>query len=227
MATDIRILSAGAVKPGLTRVIEGFERERHGKVLVDFATAPAIAKRLTNDRSLDIVIAPPEIFEAAISSDKLPARSMLLGRIGVGVMVRDGVALPKITTIEEVKQSLLHCESLVFNQASTGLYIDNLLKRLGIATQSEQKITRCDDFAAVREQIIHSVGKAIGFGATTVIVESRGKGVAFAGPLPAELQNYTSYAAALMANANDDARAFMEYLTAPTARLILQSAGID
>jgi len=30
-----------------------------------------------------------------------------------------------------------------------------------------------------------------------------------------------------MANANDDARAFMEYLTAPTARLILQSAGID
>jgi len=148
MAPNIGILSTGAVKPGLTKVIEGFEREQHSKVLVDFATAPAIAKR--NDESFDIVIAPRDPLKTAKSTGKLSGESMLLGRIGVGVMVRDGAVLPKIATIEELKKTLLNSEAIVFNQASTGLYIDNLFKQLGIAAQLEPKITRCSDFAAVR-----------------------------------------------------------------------------
>jgi len=225
MAPNIRILSTGAVKPGLTKVIEGFEREQHSKVLVDFATAPAIAKR--NDESFDIVIAPRDPLKTAKSTGKLSGESILLGRIGVGVMVRRGAARPRIANVEELKQSLLNCESILFNQASTGLYIDNLLKRLGIAAQVEAKITRCGDFAAVRERIASSHEDAIGFGATTVIAESATEGVTFVGPLPAELQNYTSYAASLTASAMDDAKAFVDYLASPAATAILKSAGID
>lgn len=227
MAMDIKLISAGAVKPGLTKVIEGFEGEQPSKVLVDYATAPAIAKRIANDELFDIVIAPPDLLETAKSTGKLSTQPIFLGRIGVGVMVRLGNPMPSIATVEELKQTLLNCQAIVCNQASTGLYIDNLFNRLGIAAQLEAKITRCADFAAVREQISNGSTNAIGFGATTVIVESSDKGVAFAGPLPAQLQNYTSYAAALTAGANDAAQTFMEYLAAPTARSILKSVGID
>ena len=48
----------------------------------------------------------------------------------------------------------------------------------------------------MRDHIAKGHGNEIGFGATTVIIENAGKGVQFAGPLPAAIQNYTAYAAA-------------------------------
>jgi len=150
-----------------------------------------------------------------------------VGRIGVGVMVRDGAPLPGIAAVDELKQSLLNSESIVFNQASTGLYIDSLFKRLGIAAQIEAKITRCADFAAVRDLVSKGQSNAIAFGATTVIVESADKGIKFVGPLPAEIQNYTAYAAVRTPDSGNDTAAFTDYLATPAAKSLLRSAGIE
>jgi molybdate transport system substrate-binding protein len=53
--------------------------------------------------------------------------------------------------------------------------------------------------------------------------------VKFAGPLPAEIQNYTSYAAAIIAGseAKEAAQQFMSYLVSPTAKALLTAAGIQ
>ena len=45
----------------------------------------------------------------------------MVGRIGVGVMVREGAPLPKIATVDELRQSLLEADSVVYNHASTGI----------------------------------------------------------------------------------------------------------
>jgi molybdate transport system substrate-binding protein len=72
-------------------------------------------------------------------------------------------------------------------------------------------------------------GREIGLGATTVIIENESRGVKFAGPLPAEIQNYTSYAAAIIAGseAKEAAQQFMSYLVSPTAKALLTAAGIQ
>ena len=227
MPGQINILSAGAVSPGLVRVIDAFRRETGDDVTVNFATAPELRKRLASGESADIVIAPPELLDELTKSGRAAAERVMVGRIGVGVMVRDGAPLPGIATVEELKQSLLNSESIVFNQASTGLYIDNLFKRLGIAAQTEAKIKRCADFTAVRDHVSKGQSNAIGFGATTVIVESADKGIKFVGPLPAEIQNYTAYAAVRTPDSGNDAAAFMDYLETPAAKSILRSVGID
>lgn len=226
MPGQINILSAGAVSPGLVRVIETFRRDSGDDIIVSFATAPELRKRLGSAESAHIVIAPLELLDE-LAKSAIAAGRVMVGRIGVGVMVRDAAPLPRIATVEELKQSLLNSESIVFNQASTGLYIDSLFKRLGIAAQTEAKIARCEDFAAVRDRIGKGQSNAIGFGATTVIVESADKGVKFAGPLPAEIQNYTVYAAARTSDSGDDAAAFTDYLATPAAKSILRSAGIE
>ena len=220
MSGQINILSAGAVSPSLGRVIDAFRRETGDEVIVSFATAPELRKRLASGESADIVIAPPELLDELTKSGRAAAERVMVGRIGVGVMVRDGAPLPGIATVEELKQSLLNSESIVFNQASTGIYIDSLFMRLGIAAQIEAKIIRCGDFTAVRDHISKGHSNAIGFGATTVIVASSDKGVKFAGPLPAEIQNYTTYAAALTSNAGKQTAAFMDYPGAPPAQSI-------
>lgn len=227
---EIKLLSAGAVKPGLVKVIDAFKHETGHGVEVAFATAPAIRQRLNGDETIDLVIAPPELLaEIARTGKILGDERSTVGRIGVGVMVRDGAPVPRIATVDDFKESLLDTESVVYNQASTGIYLENLFDRLGISTQLNAKTTRYPDFAAVRDHVSNGKGSEIGLGATTVIVESESKGVKFVGPLPSEIQNYTTYAAAIIAGnpAGDAAVSLLRYLTSPKAKTIFISAGIE
>jgi molybdate transport system substrate-binding protein len=227
MPAQINILSAGAVQPGLVKVIESFRCETGHDVKVTFATAPELRKRMGSGELPDVVVGPPDLLDELVKSGSAAAERVIVGRIGVGVMVRDGAPVPKIATVDKFKQALLNSQSIVFNQASTGLYIDSLFKRLGIAVATEAKITRYADFAAVRDHVANGHGIEIGFGATTVIIENAGHGLRYIGPLPAELQNYTTYTAALTANGGYAARALLRYLATPAATAIFTAAGIQ
>jgi molybdate transport system substrate-binding protein len=229
MPMEINVLSAGAVQPGLVKVIDAFRHETGGEVKVTFATAPTIRKRLTSGEIADVLIAPPEVLDALekTASSKTADRNVV-GRIGVGVAVRDGAPIPKVATVDEFKQSLLSAESIVYNQASTGIYLESLFERLGISAQLKAKTTRYSDFAAVRDHVTKGRVNEIGLGATTVIIESASKGLKFAGALPEEIQNYTTYAATITADgpARDAAVALLRYLSSPKAKTIFASVGI-
>jgi molybdate transport system substrate-binding protein len=229
MAGKIKILSAGAVKPGLVPALAAFQRDGGYEIAIEFATAPAIRQRLRGGQAPDVVIAPPDVLDEMLQTSKVAADRVTLGRIGVGVMVRNGAAVPKIASVDEFIHVLLDAESIVYNQASTGIYLDKLFDRLGVAAQLESKTTRSVDFAAVLGHVRDSADNEVGFGATTVIIENAGKGSHFVGPLPAEIQNYTDYAAALTARGREvnAARALIEYFTTPAARMIFTAAGIS
>jgi len=230
MPAKITILSAGAVKPGLAKVIDAFRSETDHEVTISFATAPAIRKQLGGGEAFDLVIAPPDLLDELASCGKAEIGDRVtVGRIGVGVMVRDGAPVPKIATVDEFKQSLLNAESIVYNQASTGIYLESLFDRLGISAQLKAKTTRYPDFAAVRDHVSNGKGSEIGLGATTVIIESANKGLKFVGPLPAEIQNYTTYAATIMADsaAGNAALSLLRYLTSAKAKAMFTTAGIE
>ena len=230
MEDELTILSAGAVKPGLTKVIDAFRRESNYDVRVSFATAPAILKKIGGGESVDLVVAPPKVLDELANTGKFPAADRItVGRIGVGVMVRDGAPLPAISTVDEFKSALINAESLVYNQASTGIYLEALFDRLGIGAALQARSSRYPDFAAVLEHVRRGNGREIGLGATTVIIENRDKGVQFAGPLPEAIQNYTAYAATFTEEGNlkQAAQQFMRYLSSQAARTLLATAGIQ
>ena len=70
MTNELKILSAGAVKPGLTKVIDAFQRDSGNRVQVAFATAPAIVKQIGDGATVDVVIAPPGVLEQLVKSGK-------------------------------------------------------------------------------------------------------------------------------------------------------------
>ena len=144
-------------------------------------------------------------------------------------MVRDGATLPQISTVDEFKEALLGAESLVYNQASTGTYLETLFDRLGIAAQLSVKTARYPDFAAVLDHVSNGKGREVGLGATTVIIENAGKGMQFAGALPEEIQNYTAYESAVLTACQSikAAQEFIGYLILPKARRQLAAAGIE
>lgn len=224
----IAVLSAGAVKPGLTQVVQEYRRRSQEDVALSFATAPAILERIERGDPFDIVIAPAGVLDRLGAIDKIAAERVLLGRIGVGVLVRDGAPVPALGTLEELQKTLLDSESIVYNQASTGNYLEALFDRLGISGPLAAKTTRYADFAAVLDHVSKGENREIGFGATTVILENAGKGVAFAGPLPSEIQNYTSYSAALTIDGigKGATREFFLYLASSAAKSRFATAGI-
>jgi len=217
MAAEIKVLSAGAVEPGLRAAAAAFQKQSGHGVNITFNTAPEIRKRIAGGDAFDVVIAPPAALDEFAGAGKVTADRANLGRVGLGVAVRPGAAVPDISSADALKRSVLQTESIVFNRASSGIYLENLLKKMGIYEQVEAKTTRYSDAAAVMEHVLKGKGREIGFGPVTEILQHRDKGLKLVGPLPPEVQNYTSYSAAPMtAAANSElARVLVRYLGSP------------
>src|SRR3989440_3263253 len=227
MAAEIRVLSAGAVEPGLRAAAAAFRKQSGHEVNIAFNTAPEIRKRIGGGEAFDVVIAPPAALEEF--AGKVTADRANLGRVGLGAAVRPGAAVPGSSSSEALKRSVLEADSIVFNRASSGVYFENLLKKMEIYEKVQAKTTRYADGAAVMEHVLKGKGREIGFGPITEILQHRGKGLKLVGPLPPEVQNYTSYSAAPMtaAASAELARVFVRYLGSPESKALFVGAGID
>ncbi|MES2361216.1 MAG: substrate-binding domain-containing protein [Pseudomonadota bacterium] len=227
-AADIQVLSAGAIEPGLKAAASAFEKQTGHVARITFNTAPELRKRMEGHSAFDVVIAPPAVIGEFAAASKLAETRANVGRVGMGVAVREGAALPDIGSAETLKRSVLAADSLVFNRASTGLYLEGLLRKMDVYAQVEGKTTRYPDGAAVMEHVIKGKGGEIGFGAITEILLYQGKGLKFVGPVPAEVQNYTSYIAAPLASGKQQALAqqFVSFLSGPVGKPLFVAAGV-
>jgi molybdate transport system substrate-binding protein len=228
-AADLSVLSAGAIEPGVNKAVVAFQQETGHKVRLQFNTAPQIRKRLTEGEAWEVVIAPPALLDELGRSRKLGAERVAVGRVGLGVVVRMDAPVPDIASTEALKQALLQSESLVFNRASTGIYLEGLLLKMGLWPVLEGRTTRYPDGASVMEHVLHGKGREIGFGAMTEILLYREKGLKLVGPLPAEVQNYTSYSGTVIEGAKEPevASEFVRYLGGPVGRGLFAAAGIE
>ena len=102
-------------------------------------------------------------------------------------------------------------------------------KVLGILETLKPKTTRYPDGASVMEHVIRGSGNEIGFGAITEIRLYEPKGLAYVGPLPDDVQNYTTYEIALMRGAQQPgaARAALKLLGTPAGRSAFVDGGVQ
>ncbi|HWJ00851.1 MAG TPA: substrate-binding domain-containing protein [Burkholderiales bacterium] len=228
-AAEVKVLSAGALEPGMKAAAAEFQKAGGHSVKIAFNTTPQIRKRIGDGEVHDVVVAPPAVIDEFAKAGKLGQDRANVGRVGMGVAVRPGAPAPDISSPEALRKSVLDAESLVFNRASTGIYLENLLKKMGVYDRVEKKTTRYDDAAAVMEHVLKGKGREIGFAPITEILLHRDRGLRLVGPLPAEVQNYTSYSAGIMAGAPSASAAqeFVRYLGTPAAKKVFVAAGIE
>jgi len=228
-ATEITVLSAGAVEPALGPASVAFERRTGHAVKISFAPAPQIRARIAAGEMWDVVIAPPAVLDEFTKAGKIENERVTLGRVGMGVAVRAGAPVPDISNVEALKRSLLAAESLVFTRGSSGVYFEALLKKMGLYEQVEGKITRYDDGESAIGHVLKGKGKEVSFGQLTEIRLYGDKGLRLIGPLPEEVQNYTFYAGVPMtARTNAEvARAFVRHLGSSDVQAVFAAAGIE
>jgi len=229
-AAEIKVLSGGAVEPGMHAFAQQVKRDLGHELNILFNTTPQIAKRLAAGEVYDILILPPAAVEKAVKDGQVVADSRVpVGRVGAGIVVRTSAPAPSVATVDQLKQALLNADSVVYNTASSGIYLDKLFGNMGILDQLKSKTARYANANSVMEHVIKGKGNEIGLGPITEIKMYESKGLKLVGPLPAEVQNYTSYDAALMtgASAADAARAVLRQLATPAAKAIFVAAGIE
>ena len=229
-AAEIKVLSAGAIEPGLRAFARLVKTKTGHDLVIQFNTAPRIAERLAAGETFDVLISPPAVIEQAARNGKVVAGSSVpVGRVGAGIVVRSDASAPNVATVDALKQALLGADAIVYNTASTGLYLDRLFEKMGVLDQVKAKTTRYPDGAAVMEHVLKTKGSVLGFGAITEIRQYEPKGLRLVGPLPADVQNYTSYDAALMtaASAAEPAKAALALLATPEAKAVFVSAGVE
>ncbi len=228
-AAEIKVLTAGAFKQVLLALIPDFEKQTGHKVTLDNATVGALTKQIEAGEAFDLAVLTPAAVNNLTDKGKFAAGSRVnLARVGVGVVVRDGTPKPDVSSVEAFKRALLAAQSVAYIDpaagGSSGIYVAGLLDRLGVAAEVKPK-AKLIPGGAVAEHVARGEAE-LGIHQISEILPV--KGVVLVGPLPAEIQNYTVYAAGIGANAKaaDAAKALIAALSGPAAADVLKSKGM-
>jgi molybdate transport system substrate-binding protein len=229
-AAEIKVLTAGAFKQVLLMLVPDFEKQTGHKVIVENDTVGALAKRIEGGEVFDLAVLTPAAVNDLSSKGKFVAGSRTnLGRVGVGVVVREGAPKPDISSVDAFKKALLAAKSVAYIDpaagGSSGIYVAGLLDRLGVAAEVKPK-AKLIPGGAVAEHIARGEAE-LGIHQISEILPV--KGVTLVGPLPADIQNYTVYAAGLGAHGKESeaAKALLKTLSGPAAADVLKSKGME
>ena len=228
-AAEVKILTAGAFKQVVLAVMPELEKLGH-KVTVDNDTVGALQKRIDGGETFDVVVVTPGAIDDLAKKGKVAEGSKtVLARVGVGVMVKAGTSMPDVSSVESFKQALLAAKSVAYidpaSGGSSGIYVASLLQKLGIAEQVKPK-ERLKKGGYVAD-LIKSGEAELGIHQISEIVPV--KEVVLVGPLPAEIQNHTTYAAGIGAGTKESeaAKAIIRVLSGPAAAAVLKEKGMD
>ena len=227
---ELRVLSAGAVKGGVAKIAADFGKTAGTLVAVDFAPAPELRSRVAAGEAADVVIVPGAIMDEFAKQGKIVADSRaFLGRSRMGVVVHAAARVPDLSSTAEFRQVMLAATQVIYNKASSGLYAAKLLEKLGLKETLGSKIVVVDSGAAVMETVAAQPPGAVGLAQISeiMVLVNKGCAVKLAAPLPAEIQNETSYDAAATRGAPDAARNLVRQLTSGAARKVFAATGIN
>jgi molybdate transport system substrate-binding protein len=230
-AADLKVISAGAVRGLIAQIIDDYSRQTGQKFDFTIGTTGQLRNIIASGQPADLIIVSVPLMTELEKTGGLMAGSRAdLGRVGIGVAVRDSAVAPDVATPETFRQTLIAAHTVAYTNpaegGTSGIYFTQLAERLGIGDAIKKKavMTRGGREAAI-EVAEGRADMAIVFISEAVAV----KGVKLAGPLPAPLQDYSGYAAAVPAASTDPAaaRAFIAALSSPAMAARWRANGFE
>ena len=229
-AAEIKVLSAGAYKAVVVALAPEFEQRTGHRIVVDNDTAGALAKRIEGGEAYDLVVVTPAVVTQLAKAGTAAAGAPTpLARVAIGVAVKEGAPKPDIGSVAAFQKALLDAKSVAYVDpaagGSSGIYLDKLFETMGIADRIKPKAVLVPGGLVATRVVSGEADIAIHQISEILAVP----GAVLVGPIPAEIQNYTSYAGALSAAPRDAAaaQAFLAVLAGPQAAAVLQAKGME
>jgi molybdate transport system substrate-binding protein len=222
-AAEIKVFTARAIATVLDKVGGEFERTSGHKLNVISGFGPIFLKQIAAGEPFDILVSTPPTMEALFKEGKLIADTRTnLVRSGVGVEVRAGAPKPDIGSVETFKRAMLNAKSIGYLRVGG---VPQLMDRLGIADAIKSKVTIPETDAV--SELVAKGELELGVVVMTQILTT--PGVELVGPLPPEIQFYTTFVAGISADskAPDAARDLIKFLRGPTAIPVMKAQGME
>ena len=222
----IKVMSAIVIKAAYTQLAAHFERRFGHAIETEWLPSIDIRQRLKAGEIADLFFMSREAIEELVSFEVVEANKIVnLAKAGIGVAVREGTPLPKIKTVEEFRGALLKARSIAYSTGPSGDYLIGLFDRLGLSTALENKTRVIKD-----EPVAALVARGeidLGFQQKSEILPI--SGVSYVGPLPPEIQNYTTIAVGqhLRASSPHAAQQWVDFLLRPESSQAINQTGLD
>ena len=218
-AAEIKVISAGAVRSVIAGMIEDY-RKRSGDTF-DFTvgTTGQLRDVIASGKPADLLITSAPLMAELEKTGKLtPGSRTDLGRVGIGVAIREGAPTPDFSTPAAFAKMLLDAKSVTYTApelgGTSGVHLFALLKKLGIYDAVTKKGIHAKGGIDISQKVARGEAE---IGVTLISEIVPVKGARMAGPLPEELQLWTVYTSAIPASSTQPAaaRAFVAALTSP------------
>jgi molybdate transport system substrate-binding protein len=227
-AGEIRVVSVGALQSGLKPLGADYAKQGGDQVNTMF-TNPANLKKVLSEGQYDVIIAAAPAIEELDKAGGLQAGSRVKAvRVGIGVAVREGAPKPDVSTPDAFKKAIMAARNIVYTDPATpngsGVVTMRILAAAGLLDAVKAK-GKQEGLGPAKELIAKGEYEMGLFN----ISEATIPGVVVAGPVPAPLQDYTSYDAAVLSGAANKGAAagFLKYLTGKPAAATWKAANID
>ncbi len=226
---DIKVLSARAPQMALQQLFADFARATGHAVSPTYNTVGAIADRFKAGEAADLLVLSPAALDA-LAAALVPGSTTPIARAGLAVAIRQGAPAPDLSTPDAFTAALRAARRVSYSDPAAGgsgaAYFAKLLERLGVAAAVNARAVLGRNGHHVAELVADGTAElGISFLSELVAI----KGVAIAGPLPAELQNYTVYAGAIprASKLAAEAKALLTALTRSDADGVWRAAGLE
>jgi molybdate transport system substrate-binding protein len=231
-AAELHVYTSGAPAEAVKTIAADFYKDSGDHLTFTVAQPAAIQRDLAAGDHADLVILPRRVVTRLTDGGVLQkAGAVDLARVGIGVVVRDGATAPAIADAAAIRRLLIDAPSIVYPDprsggGSAGRAIARMIDKMGLTETVRPKLTLASAIGG-GVALVADAKVAVGFFNISEIMPI--KGVTLVGPLPAELQSYIVFRAAVpTANtAPEPAIAFLKRLAEPAAREAWQRAGLE
>ncbi|HTI84996.1 MAG TPA: substrate-binding domain-containing protein [Alphaproteobacteria bacterium] len=226
-ADEIRVLTGNAVQTPQRLLAQKFSQNTGHTVTLTSANPSVIQQKLDAGEPFELLVIPSQFLKAYQGKGKvIDGSARPLARVGVGVAAREGNKLD-FATPEAFKAMVKAAHKIAYSDASTGglsaLSVQQVLKNAGLADVATAKAVTGNN----GHELVAS--GQVDFGLYNVSEIPRAKGEVLAGRVPAALQAYLDYDAAIpKSNTKPEAaRAFLTYMASPDGHSAWESSNID
>ena len=230
-AADVHALISTAMKDAVDALTPAFQRDSGNVLHVSYGPSGGIARRFLGGEPADVIVIGSNPLDDLIRQGKVLSGATPVARTGIAICVKKGAPHPDVSTPEALKRALLAAKTVGYTSpAGGGVTVAPILRafeRLGISDQIAAKAKLAAGGPNGRVSVLVSSGEAeIALQEVSELMTN--PGVDVIGMLPPELQQITTFAAGIAADAKEPAagRALIGFLTAPAATALYKTKGL-
>lgn len=228
----LNLLCAGAAQ-GLVRALEPAFTAATGAVLnARFGAVGAMQEALLAGEPCDLLVLTDALVAALADAGRVDGHTRAaLGRVRTGIALREGQAVPDVSTPEALKAVLLAAEGIYFPdpvRATAGIHFANVLRELGLFDALQPRFRTFPNGAtAMREMAASSNPRLVGCTQVTEILYT--PGVQLAGLLPPVFELATLYTGVVCTPSAQPALAaqLLALMAGPQAQALRQAGGFE